>query len=781
MAEPESTLPTIPLPDLEPRWVASSCRLEPGLNETYVYIGEILFAIISKGDPYQAKFVAAQLVRLKIASAEAVARAFGFAATSLRDWVAQLQRTGTLYPGDFKPGPVGPRKVTPEIFRYMATHPARSHADMAQQIKQQFDVDLNPHTVRLYRLRLQAEAESPGSSPENGWMQIEGFATSTSVSSEAVEAVEGPSEKAQTVELSGWSIPESEMASAEEFPGEPVESVEECMEISALPEIVPDRLLPQPVASERVEAVPLPPLGESVAAAGFLVLAPYLGQLGLEEWTKAHPWTQAHQFQPLTIVLAWVLAFVLGSRSAEATKFGPREDWGWVIGATHYPHPDTLRAITQEWTQDHLGPDLAAHCGPRYLELFPEAPALIYLDGHFLPYSGHEAYAGRGYSTLKHLVIPGHEQFWVHDGQGHPLWVEEAAGDASFYQAIQQISDRVHAWRAGRLLVVYDRGGVSEDTAAHLVAHGMDFLCYGKTRAVPKTAVWSEITLRRAGQERTYQVWEHTRSWGKLEAVREIWVQDGRHTFPVLTSHAHGAMGDLLIALWGRWKQENGFKLLVQDYGVNHFGDRDTTVLENRPMVNPERTRLARRMAKLDQNLGTLRRRFPPSAEEAAQGQAIASSAPKQTHTRWAKLHGELTEVVTAYEAAPETVPLWDLVPEDRRRAFTFHHKAFQDACRIIAINGEHWLRQRVTAIYPNPRHERVLMRWLLHARGSFSYRQTTLWVELERPPRARWARVIEELLAGLNAEDPRHPADPNVKVHFALRALRPLEFSVKR
>ncbi len=127
-----------------------------GWDETAVYVGDVLFAIVPKGDPYQAKFVAAQLARLQIASAEAVARAFGFAATSLQSWVAQLQRTGTLYPGDFKPGPVGPRKVTPEIFRYIATHPARSEADMAQQIKARFDVELNSHTVRLDRLRLKA-------------------------------------------------------------------------------------------------------------------------------------------------------------------------------------------------------------------------------------------------------------------------------------------------------------------------------------------------------------------------------------------------------------------------------------------------------------------------------------------------------------------------------------------------------------------------------------------------------------------------------------------------
>ena len=144
-------------------------------------------------------------------------------------------------------------------------------------------------------------------------------------------------------------------------------------------------------------AATLPPIPQdSVAAAGFLVLAPYLAHLALSDWTTAHPWRSPHQFSPMTILLAWILAFLLGSRSAEATKLGPRVEWGWVIGASHYPHPDTLRAISHEWAQAHLGPDLAAHCGPRYLDLFPDAPALVYLDGHFIPYSGHAAAASFG-------------------------------------------------------------------------------------------------------------------------------------------------------------------------------------------------------------------------------------------------------------------------------------------------------------------------------------------------------------------------------------------------
>ncbi|MCL4352205.1 MAG: hypothetical protein M1318_06110, partial [Firmicutes bacterium] len=55
----------------------------------------------------------------------------------------------------------------------------------------------------------------------------------------------------------------------------------------------------------------------------------------------------------------------------------------------------------------------------------------------------------------------------------------------------------------------------------------------------------------------------------------------------------------------------------------------------------------------------------------------------------------------------------------DRRQAFTFQNKALKDPCRIIAINGEHWLRQRLALVYPDPRHERTLIRWLLGAGGT--------------------------------------------------------------
>ena len=126
-------------------------------------------------------------------------------------------------------------------------------------------------------------------------------------------------------------------------------------------------------------------------------------------------------------------------------------------------------------------------------------------------------------------------------------------------------------------------------------------------------------------------------------------------------------------------------------------------------------------------------------------------------------------------------VPLWDLVPEERRQAFTFQTQAFQDACRIIAINGEHWLRQRLTAIYPDPRHERQLIRWLIGARGTIQCAEHTITVVLERPPRPRWAPAIEDLLSEINAENPRYPADPRFRLQFSLRQSRKLQLSVKR
>ena len=116
-----------------------------------------------------------------------------------------------------------------------------------------------------------------------------------------------------------------------------------------------------------------------------------------------------------------------------------------------------------------------------------------------------------------------------------------------------------------------------------------------------------------------------------LKALSAFATTAGTHTFPVLTSHATAAVTELLPALWGRWKQENSFKPLVHQYGLNHFGDRETVPLENRPVANPVRTRLTRTIAKLDRILGTLQRRYPPTADDAPA--TIASDAPKRAKT----------------------------------------------------------------------------------------------------------------------------------------------------
>ena len=787
MESPAASYPLITVTASATCWVTDTCRLEPGLEVTHVYVGSVLFALLRPGDTYQAKFVAAHLVALGVANATQVARAFDFGPTSVREWVIQLRQAGTLHPGDFKRGPAGPRKMTPAIFEYLTTHPARSDQDRANQIAQRFGVRLSSQTVRFYRLQAHGTLESRPEDPTpptweqpSWWTEPEtagDFDTAPPIGSPGALAARGssvpsPLGRPPDPEFTnpGPALGSAEARSVAETgggAGTPIDSGEP----AGHSETVSMTLAPLALEASPVLTPPpgLPAEGTLVAAAGALVLAPYFQALALPAWTAAHPWPRPHDFAPLSVLYAWILAFLLGLRSAESTKMGPRPDWGWVIGAPHYPHPDTLRALTHEWTNADLGPDLAAHCGPRYLALFPEAPAILYLDGHFIPYTGHAAYAGRGYSTLRHLVMPGHEQFWAHDAQGHPLWVDEAAGDASFYHAIISVSQRVQQWRTGRLLVVYDRGGVSMETAATLVAQEIDFLCYGKTRAVPSTAVWTPLTLERAGRSRSYEVWEHTRKWGDLPAVREIWVRDGAKTFPVLTSQATRTIPELLTALWGRWVQENGFKRLVQDYGLNHFGDRTMAPLENRQVANPQRTRLKRILAKLDQGMGALRRRYPHPTD----GDQLADDAPRTAQTRWAQLRQRLLTVSAAYEAAPEQVALWDLVPEDRRHVFTFQQKAFQDACRIIAVNGEHWIRRQLAPLYPDPRHERRLVQWLLRARGTVRWDSDHLEITLERPARPRWAQAIAALLMEINAQDPRYPADPRYSIQFTLRAAR--------
>jgi len=61
------TLPVVTITDPGPRWISSTCRLVPCVEETHVYIGHALFAILPVGDLYSAKFAAAHLVQLRVA------------------------------------------------------------------------------------------------------------------------------------------------------------------------------------------------------------------------------------------------------------------------------------------------------------------------------------------------------------------------------------------------------------------------------------------------------------------------------------------------------------------------------------------------------------------------------------------------------------------------------------------------------------------------------------------------------------------------------------------
>ncbi len=142
-------LPVIDVEGPKTVWITEACRLEPHANTTWVYAGGALFAILRPGDDYQAKLVAAQLVRMGAITAPQAAQAFGYHPNSIRHWVQQLQCNGTLHERDFKRGPVGPSKMTPELFRFIQAQPrGRANRSVAEAITQQFDVHLSAETVR---------------------------------------------------------------------------------------------------------------------------------------------------------------------------------------------------------------------------------------------------------------------------------------------------------------------------------------------------------------------------------------------------------------------------------------------------------------------------------------------------------------------------------------------------------------------------------------------------------------------------------------------------------
>lgn len=283
------------------------------------------------------------------------------------------------------------------------------------------------------------------------------------------------------------------------------------------------------------------------------------------------------------LITTWILYFLIGITNVEQSKTICRREFGCIIDEDASPCSKTLKRNMQSLTEMDI-PDIVQdalvmeYISQGYVEM-----GQFYFDGHFVPYYGKKD-IGKGFFTQRRLAVPGHEQYWVNDYRGRPIFFLNSYGFSKFPQTIvelvkqaQEYMDKVGITKP--LLVAFDRGGYNKNLFTQLSGMGVSWVTWksGDTKERSEES-FTEIFILQTGKEKSeYGILYTRHKMTGLKREFDAAVILNRKTgkqITIIYSIAKNAVNiyspvDAVKFLLHRWCQENFFKYALEQVDIN--------------------------------------------------------------------------------------------------------------------------------------------------------------------------------------------------------------------
>ncbi len=455
--------------------------------------------------------------------------------------------------------------------------------------------------------------------------------------------------------------------------------------------------------------------------------------------------------QSILLTLAFLL--LLRVRRAERLGYEQPGEWGQLLGLDRCPCPRTLRRRLRQLV---AAPEALARwrgaLAQDWCAQDEDAVATLYVDGHV------KVYTGRGklpkqFVPRQKLCLPGSTSYWVNALGGAPLLCVHKAVDSSLVAEIRDgivprlkelgvLAGEVDPQRP-RLTLVFDREGWSPALFAELRQQGIAVISWRKGRQEGRwpRPEFRPTTLRLPGPLGVVRLEGHAAErevvLGAHGTVREIrfWIdrrlplagrngqprkpqersgepRAGRRQPAAITTHPGLPLEQVAGLLRARWTQENFFKYMREEFGLDTLADRTLEDVDaDERVVNPQWRYLDNAVERRQAQLGTLHRRLA----EAPRGSQEAQDLKEQVATTSRYLEG----LRTARREVDHWVRAGDLPEEDRLKALAEPMRGLLDAVRMIAYRAETRLAGAVAPGLSRPETARLLVKALFRSDAS--------------------------------------------------------------
>ena len=527
------------------------------------------------------------------------------------------------------------------------------------------------------------------------------------------------------------------------------------------------------------DALPLFAPAQNLPRAGVLLAIPALVASGLlsaaeKIYGSLHP-----SFYGLrTTLVAYVLLALLRIPRPEALKEYSPGELGRIVGLDRMPEVKILRRKLSQLAARKGSHALGQEIAQQRIREHGHVFGFLYVDGHVRAYHGKHTIP-KAYVTRVRLAAPATTDYWVNDKRGDPLFVVTAEANAALTRMLPTVLGEVRKLLGPkrRATVVFDRGGWSPKLFRELLALDFDLLTYrkGRTRRIAE-ARFTQHKAKLDGRRVRYLLHEQPVRFlkGKLRLRQITRLTEGGHQTPIVTSRWDLRAIVLAYRMFERWRQENFFKYVREEYLIDALADYEIEPDDaNRSVPNPARKAIEKELRRMRAQLGKLRANYAAITLAARRRlpQAAAKKAKEKLRAEIAQSKARLEKLQAQHHALPRRVPVAEAQKGQEVVKLSTERKHLTNVLRMVAYHMESDLLELIRPHYKRVEEEgRTFIQAALQDAADLEPTEDQLRITLAPLSSPHRSRVLEALCQALNQTHTRFPGT-QLEIHYAVPA----------
>lgn len=527
------------------------------------------------------------------------------------------------------------------------------------------------------------------------------------------------------------------------------------------------------------DAAPLFAPAQNLPMAGALLAIPSLVASGVLSVARKLYWNIAPAFYGLrTTLVAYILLALLRIPRPENLKEHVPGELGRIIGLDRMLEVKTLRRKLSRLASRKMGQNFGRELAQRRVAERGRMMGFLYIDGHVRAYHGKHRIA-KGYDTRIRLAVPATTDYWINDRSGDPLFVVTAEANAAMTRMLEPILQeaRTLLGPGRRATVVFDRGGWSPKVFVKLLAMGFDILTYRKGRV--RRVAEKRFVLRKArldGRSVKYLLFDQPIRLlkGKLRLRQVTRLSENGHQTPVLTSRWD--LRDIVVAyrMFERWRQENFFKYLREEYLIDGLVDYQVDPDDpQRSVPNPARKAVDKELRKARAGVKKIQESYGAAVLEHVQGGTATlrtlNAEEKQIQQELKEANDRVQKLRTQQKSLPTRSPLSQVRPDDEPVKLSTERKHLTNVLKLVAYQIESDLVNLIRPHYARTDDEgRTLIQTALRCAATLEPSATELRVTLYPLSSAHRSQAVAALCETLNRSGTCFPGT-QLRMHFAV------------